>query len=503
MKLGTKISLALVGVLVLAVLSSVVALLSAHRIGSLMQSMVTDNVGSVRAAEELEVALLEQRGFVSSYILDGGNDAWLEELARRKPGFVRWLARARDAAHTDAEREILGRLTGVYHQYNAKREQVITLYRNGNILEAKAILLGDVNSLYDQAYTLCEDLIAANERYIESSIARGRRETRRASLMVGLSVVFTSGLGVGLLLLFFRGVVRPLRRMAEDASLIATERPPNVVPATSPQDELRAVGFYLQTLMSDVAETRSHLEHSRAQLLNAEKLASVGKLAASVAHEIRNPLTSLKMRLFSIRRAVGDTPQCNDDFQVVSEEITRLENVIRNFLEFSRPPELKPRAYSISVLIDKTLELVGHWLREKNIRLVRGSEAGLPPVMADSDQIKQVFINLLRNSVEAISEGGEVEILTTLEQDKAKRPMIAVRFRDNGPGIAGEIRDRIFEPFFSTKAEGTGLGLCIAAQIMARHGGRLELEASTDQGTTFVVWIPVAGSQDDGQDTCG
>ncbi len=489
MKLATKVSVTLVGVLFLAVLSSAAALLSARHIGRLMQDMVEENLSSVRAAEELEIALLEQRGFVSSYMVDSGNRAWLEELGRREPAFGRWLDRARETAHTPEEHEIVSRIAKVYQDYDAKRGEAIALYERGDVEKARTVLLRDMNALYDSAYALCEDFIAANERFIESRIADGRRQIRRNTLTVSVCVSLTVGLSLGLLYLFFSGVLLPLRKMAEDARAFAVNdaRPAHL---ESPEDELRAVGFHLRALMSDVAETRSSLKRSQDQLMNAEKLASVGKLAASVAHEIRNPLTSLKMRLFSIRKEIGEDPQYEDDFRVMSEEITRLESIIRNFLEFSRPPELKLRAHDVSTLIDKTLELVGHRLEERGVDLVREDGLRLPRVIADSEQIKQVFINLIGNAVEAVGEGGQVRVSTALEVDGGDRWTVVVRVRDSGPGIPEAIRDRIFEPFFSTKEDGTGLGLCIAARIAARHNGRLDLESALEGETTFAVKIP-------------
>ena len=136
--------------------------------------------------------------------------------------------------------------------------------------------------------------------------------------------------------------------------------------------------------------------------------------------------------------------------------------------------------------------LCGHRLFEKDIALTRQDSAGLPPVLADADQLKQVFINLLNNASEALPEGGQVQLSSAREQAPEGRAMVVVRFADNGPGIPPELQAHIFEPFFTTKDEGTGLGLCIAARIMARHQGRLALESATTQGSTFAVWIPVA-----------
>ena len=492
MKLATKISLVMPVVFALAVLSSVVALLATFYIQDLMETMVTVNMASVRAVEELEIALLEQRGFVASYMLDEGDRSWLDKLESMKPHFIDWLAQAEKFSDTDKEREIVRNIRSAYETYDGKREEAVALYKSGRTEEAIPILLDEMSKQYDQLYMLCERLIEVNEDYMNSGIAYGRDRIKRTFLVVGISIVLTIGIGIGLLVFIMRGIIRPLRQMIREASVFEKEKH-QVVSGISPGDELRTIDRHLHTLMSNVTETRSNLEQSRTQLMSAEKMATVGKLAASVAHEIRNPLTSLKMRIFSIQQAIGDDPQLQDDLRVVSEEVNRLQHIVQNFLEFSRPAALKLQAHNVSLLIEKALELVRHWLTEKNIRLIYEKGMGLPPVMADSEQVKQVLINLLRNSIEAIGREGEISISTAAVIDEDKHQMVVVRIRDNGPGIPEDIRNLIFEPFFSAKEGGTGLGLNIAANIMVRHNGRLEMESTSPQGTIFALWIPVAG----------
>jgi signal transduction histidine kinase len=245
-------------------------------------------------------------------------------------------------------------------------------------------------------------------------------------------------------------------------------------------------------LMSDVADARTTLEDSRGRLLQAEKLASVGKLAASVAHEIRNPLTSIKMWLFWLRSSTRPAPEALEGFDTVAREIDRLENVVRNFLEFTRPPPLNLRPCRLAELIDATLQLTRHRLAEHKIAVRRASETEMGAVLADGDQLKQVLINLLDNAVDAMPDGGEIEIAIDRQTDKSGTPMAVVRVSDLGPGIPAEVAAHIFEPFFSDKEQGTGLGLCIAANIMARHNGRLVLQTNSPSGASFAVWIPLA-----------
>ncbi len=492
--LANKVSISVGGVIVLAVFSSVAALLSSWHVGDLMHRTVSENLPSVWAAEELEIAVLEQRGFVASYLLDGGNPKWLSELQKRERNLGNWLSKAHETAHTPEEREILGQLEEVYRQYDAKRDEVVALYKRGEVAAAERLLVEDVSDLYGQAYGLCEDYIAANQRFVDKAVADARSQIRWVSLAVGTCVLLTVGLGVALLWLFFYGVVFPLRAMVADARGFAGEV--SSEDKGLPTDELRAVGIYLRNLMSDVADTRTTLERSRNDLRDAEKLASVGKLAASVAHEIRNPLTAIKMWLFSIQKEVGGQEALNRKFEIVSEEIRRLENVVRNFLEFSRPPELKLSVEAIPPLLDKILELIEPRIADQGIRLVREDAPKLPPVSADREQLRQVLLNLLSNATEAAGEGGRIRVGTAAESDAEGRQTVVVRVSDSGPGMPAEVARRIFEPFFSTKEGGMGLGLCIAARIIARHEGRLVLETSNEKGTTFAVYIPAAPVQE-------
>jgi signal transduction histidine kinase len=185
--------------------------------------------------------------------------------------------------------------------------------------------------------------------------------------------------------------------------------------------------------------------------------------------------------------------------RIVSEETTRLEAIVRSFLEFSRPPTLHCQQQNICTVIDQTLELLRPRLKEARICAEHLRSGELPPIMADAAQLKQVFINLLVNAADAMTEGGQVRITSTVEKDADGRPMVVARVCDSGHGIPPDIQRRIFEPFFTTKESGTGLGLCIAAQVMARHGGALVLESSTERGTVFAVWTPIAQEDSDGK----
>lgn len=487
LSLQQKISATILGVIGLAVLTGAIALGSVWQLGQMIDEMSTQSVFSIEAASKMELALFEQKSDASSYLVDG-NPSWLKNLDDDESRFELWHREAQYAARTSQDRQILERIPTVYDGYRQKRQEVIALYQAGEA--PNPALIEEADQRFQETILLCNALLNQNIRFLRDANGNANATVIRVTELVAGSVFLTLAMGAGLFWLFYGRVLKPLRVMVADARLYSTEVSGREV--ESPDDELRTVGSYLRMLMSDVADTRTTLERSRAQLMNAEKLASMGKLAASIAHEIRNPLTSMRMWLFSIRKAVHHDPELERKLDVVSGEIIRLESVVRNFLEFARPPALKLRPVPVALLIDKTLELAHHRIEDRNIRLIRLDSGPLPPVLGDADQLKQVLINLLGNAAEACQQDGEIRITTSLDRDELARQMVVIRVEDNGAGVPQEVASRIFEPFFTTKDDGTGLGLCIAARIMASHSGRLILEPPTGSGASFAVWLPIA-----------
>jgi signal transduction histidine kinase len=246
----------------------------------------------------------------------------------------------------------------------------------------------------------------------------------------------------------------------------------------------------LHTLIEDVDHTKTELERSQEHLLQSEKLAAVGRLAAGMAHSIRNPLTSVKMRLFSMGRSLDLSTTQKEDFDVISEEIRHIDNIVQNFLEFSRPPKLKMQTISPSDVVDMALQLLRHRLESYGAGVKLHRPRRLPEVVADPEQLKEVLVNLLINACEATGAGGRIVIS---EQEDSIQPLgrvVVIRVNDNGPGVSEAIQDRLFEPFVSTKEEGTGLGLSIAARIIEEHGGQLNLNSTEGRGATFTIVLP-------------
>ncbi len=489
-KASTQVSLAAGAILVLLIGVNAMALFSVRSLNGLMTTMVRDDVASVRAAAELQSRLFDQRSMVRSYILDGGDPAWLARLEQSRPAVSAQVDRLAETAQSAEEQRTLADLRRAFGDYGRWRDAAMGLFRRGQVDESRQVLRQEVTVAYERVCLLCGDFITLNERGIDARLAEGQRVIARNNYLVAGYVLVVLALGLALLWLFHAVVVRPVRQMARDAQLFAgaAPQPDSAVVLT---DELRTVGFHLGRLMSDVTATRTDLQRSREQLLQAEKLASVGKLAASVAHEIRNPLTSLRMRVYELQKELVNNAVCSEDLRVIADEIVRLDRIIRSFLEFARAPALKLQPQSLSALADAALDLCGHWLVERDITVAADHADGVPLVMVDAEQIKQVLVNLLLNACEAMPDGGVLRLSTRTAANDDGRLQVSVRVHDAGGGIPPEYRERIFEPFFTTKERGTGLGLCIAANIMLRHGGGLSLVSSDGEGSCFAATLPV------------
>lgn len=244
-----------------------------------------------------------------------------------------------------------------------------------------------------------------------------------------------------------------------------------------------------------LALEESH-ENLRQNLRQTEKMALVGKLAAGVAHSIRNPLTGLKLRLFSFTRGMELSPAQQEDVQAMNEAVRHMEAITSNFLEFSRRPRLSKEPLDMSEVLDRTLILLQPRMEAYKVTLRRTRHAPLPRVDGDAEQLREALANLIINACEAAGTDGEVRISEERGRLAPLGPVVVIRIEDSGPGVPEELHEVIFQPFMSTKVEGTGLGLPIARRIFEEHGGWLHLHNAPGHGASFVMVLPVRKGDD-------
>lgn len=450
-----------------------------YRMDALLNTIVTKNIAAYQSAEALETALVNQKGFVSYYFLDGDPD-WLRQLGEYRQIFLQDIKEARETVESREQLEAINEIEAEYIRYVSSKDQVIDYYRTGQ-REAGAKLHKQVRGHFFQLLNLCEKFKALHTQQIKRSQAGSFAEAQR------LRIIAASSMGVALvmvLLLAFilaKHILGPVRDLMREA-----DRECDALPAGN---EIKALSLRVRDLIENVDHTQSELEKSREHLLQTEKMAMVGKLAAGMAHSIRNPLTSVKMRLFSLDRTLTLSDTQRDDFKVISEEIDQIDTIVQNFLEFSRPPKLKMQKVSPSEVVDLMIQLLRHRLASNDVQINVQRTRPLPEIQADPEQLKEVLVNLVVNACEAMTAGGAITI-TEEVLNSGNRQEVVIRLKDNGPGIPAALKERVFHPFFTTKEEGTGLGLSIAARIIEEHGGWLSFDSKEGQGSTFAITLP-------------
>lgn len=239
-------------------------------------------------------------------------------------------------------------------------------------------------------------------------------------------------------------------------------------------------------LYSEVRETLRQVEESQRALIQAEKMAAVGRLTASIAHEVNNPLQSVRNCLHLAWREELTAEEREDYLEMAEDELERLMATVQRMLEFYRPGALNREPTDINGLLERVLLLMNQQLRQQNVRVERRFAEDLPAVVVVSNQLQQVFWNLILNAMDVMPKGGEIKITT-----QRNRQNLEVLFEDSGPGVGMEDRESIFEPFTSRRADGTGLGLSVSYGILTAHGGNLELLSSDEGGACFRVSLPL------------
>ncbi len=481
--LKTRILLILGALMFITAAGAIISISHTYIMDRYMNKFLETDLQAIQASQELESALVMQKGYVTYYFQDS-DPIWLEELEKHNTSFETWLKRARQLAETPKERDILNELDSQYVRYSLSRDSVVNLYKQGKVNEGYE-LHKTIRGQFFKIIDLCRKF---NTAYVDRINEAHEIIVDRAGLLNAMAI---GGLVIVLLLGFFLAyillsqVLGPIRRLAIDVD----EKKSHGLEG----DEVKALSRRFEDLIQDVDQTRSRLELSQEHLQQAEKWALVGKLAAGVAHSVRNPLTSVKMRLFSMERTLALTSSQKDDFEVISEEIRHIDTIVGNFLEFSRPPKLKMQKISPSDSVDMALQLLKHRLESYDVKVRLIRDKRLPETQADPDQLKEVFVNLMVNACDAMVNGGHIVIRESRQIFEQEGPVLIIEMSDDGPGVPESIQEKLFQPFFSTKEEGTGLGLSIAQRIVEEHGGWLELESIEGNGATFRIKLPMSG----------
>jgi signal transduction histidine kinase len=311
-------------------------------------------------------------------------------------------------------------------------------------------------------------------------------------LYIVSTVAIICFLSVAISLVMLKFVRKPLNRLAENMTKVeqgdlSVRMKPEV------KDEVGRLVATFDSMVDRLDSAKQELEKLHFQQMErADRLASVGEMAAGIAHEIKNPLTGIAAAITILK---DDFPPADPRTEIVNEvleQIKRLDKTVNDLLFFGKPTQPEPAYTNINHVLEKTLMFASQHRGGKNIEKRLELQEDLPPVYVDPKQIQQVFLNLILNAVQAMPDGGLLTITSALVKEDG-RDLVRIGINDTGPGIPSPILEKIFTPFFTTKAQGTGLGLAICHQLITRHNGRISVTSKDGKGTLINVELPASG----------
>jgi two-component system NtrC family sensor kinase len=359
----------------------------------------------------------------------------------------------------------------------------------------------------DRAFVVSEWYVTAYQPILDIRSARvgilyvGVREAKYADIRSNAVLVFVIitlvGMAAAIALGSFLGqiILKPIHRLIESSRRVSEgDLAPPIGPISRSEIGILQRTFS-EMLMALRERSKRLLADRERQLLLSEKQASVGRLAAGIAHEINNPLTGVLTFTHMLLRRTDMDEAARSDLTTIVQSTERVRSIVKGLLDFSRQTQIEPEPTDVNRLIAETMALAANQALLKGVRFTFTPAERLPAKTLDRNQMQSVFLNVMINAIDATEKGGHVEVSTSLglSADEPGRRNIEVMVADTGCGIPDEILGRIFDPFFTTKevGKGTGLGLSVSLGIVERHGGSIHVTSRPGQGSTFVVRLPL------------
>jgi len=468
----------------------VVCVVSAWYISRLqgdLPKILSQEVVSLRAAQELEIRVrqLQFRSFLNLADPAHPRDEPIEKAQR---DFEAALDQARQVASNDKERAYVRAIAEAYERYRKDLASLpAELARAGTPPDLHKVADAHPVNQIDKA---CQGLLTVNKKEMEDTASEGERVSRLVTFaMIGLGLIgplcgLVGGYGIA------RGLSRTIYQLSVRVHDVAQRLDQTVGSLTMPEDgDLRSLDTQLLYVVGKVEEVMDSWQRQQRDMLRAEQLSAVGQLAASVAHEVRNPLTGVKLLVDAALLPNKPRPLSMGDLQVIRDEVTRVEKTVTEFLDFARPPVPHLSRCDLREIVQQALELVRARARQQEVALNLNDGNEPVPVHVDRGLLCTVFVNLFINSLDAMPRGGQLDVTVRATPSGAQ-----IAIADSGPGIAPEMLSRLFTPFASTKATGTGLGLSISRRIIEGHGGLITGGNRAEGGACFSIRLPVRES---------
>lgn len=455
--------------------------------------ILSSNVASIRAAEELELIVREMRHELDRYLLTEDRQHLVLAAAKQDETSV-WVAQAVDLSVTQEEKDLVAEIQVGLDEYFSQLHQLVDD-------PDKQISSDQVEML--EAETLSQQVLSRSHRFLdlnEAELEESSRDNESMAYLLSLAMALLGICGAIVGLEAGYGVARSINRtmfllsipIRDVAGKLDAIVGPIEISADPSFQDLQQV---LETVSARVGQVVDQLHQRHNEVIRSDQLAAMGKLGAGLAHELRNPLMCMKTLVQSARH--NESNLDTGDLAVLDDEITRIEKLLQTFLDFAKPSALVPKPVDLRAVVDQTLALVASRAEARRINVTSAMPADPMTVQGDATQLRQVLLNLLLNAFDFMPNGGTVAVTLAAEPASSQGSFDEPPFcwanlsvADTGCPLPKEA-DRIFEPFFSTKELGLGLGLPISARIIGDHDGTLEARNREGGGVIVTARLPV------------
>jgi signal transduction histidine kinase len=386
--------------------------------------------------------------------------------------------------HSEEVKSRIIQFQQMINQYMKKLSRIYTLRAN------EARLKNEKQSAFDLGQVTLDvvsKIVISSQHKTSRRIQQARQDIKHSELFLYTLMLLGPLLIIFTAFYFFRNFTRSVLTLT-NATRKIKDGDMDYRIKNQLKDEFRE----LAKSFNDMAISLKEQQH---KIQQAERLAAVGELAAGLAHEVKNPLAGIKVSIEVLKSELNLEQEDKEIFLRIINEINRIESLLKNMLNYARPSKPQPEFFNINGILDSIIKISEYSLKSpsdpsrltKDINFVKDFAEDIPEIYADPGQLQQVFLNLLLNGIDAIDEKGTITIKSTRTADEC----LQIQISDTGKGIAPETLDNVFNPFFTTKSKGNGLGLAICKRLIAQHKGNIEVFNNPESGATFVITLPV------------
>lgn len=452
------------------------------------KQLIRENALSTDDARELRLALYRVRAASLSNVFDRSEEK-IQQLENEQRNYLALLSKAGNSATTPDQIRLVQQISALFTNYQQTLINTNQMQRQGRLSQPATVIVMSSQDLINTIEEKTNQLIEAKQAeqaLLEQSINRNETIITTAIYALGIS-----GIILGLILgwLVARIVLNPIYRLVVKVRDAAGGELVEHI-QMHPGKELEELDMHISRLINRINKANEDLRKNRELLEQSIRLAAIGKIAPALAHEIRNPLTSIKILVHSMMDSFPEGSEQRHDLQIIQGEVIRMEEFLQNFMKYARPPRPKMEIISPAEIIEQVIRLMDARLKKQHIDIETLHQNPSLRLKADPSMFRQVLINLLNNAIDALENGGKIRVQTGLIQEEDSEHFF-VSITDNGPGIPAEIAETLWEPFVKGKDQGTGLGLAISQRIAEMHHGRLKALNNSQGGATFTFYMPL------------